>query len=267
MNKFYPTIEQSFGILGILLLMSLLSGFIALLFNGLQMVFPNAVYLTSLGYMVAYALSFGLTIRYAKRKITNEYNQPFSWDFNNIPWVIYVVAIAIGLTNSAITEPLTSLIPMPAWAKELFESMLTNDAFAFITVVILAPVLEEVIFRGIILKGFLKNYNPTKAIIVSALLFGLFHLNPWQAIGASFVGVILGWVYYKTKSIVPCIIIHFVNNLLAFILFNHTNDADGTIMEMFSSTSLYLVFYFATIAITTIGLLIIAKKQETINPD
>ncbi|HPX05911.1 MAG TPA: CPBP family intramembrane metalloprotease, partial [Tenuifilaceae bacterium] len=144
---------------------------------------------------------------------------------------------------------------------------LSKNAFSFITAVILAPVLEELLFRGIILKGFLKNYSPVKAIVVSGLLFGIFHLNPWQAIGASFVGVILGWVYYKTKSIIPCIIIHFVNNLLAFILYNATNDADGTIMEMFSSTSLYLVFYFAIIAITTIGLLIIAKKQETINPD
>lgn len=213
MDKFYPTIKQSFGILGILLLVSFFAGFISLLFAGLQMVFPNAVYLKSLGYMIGYAITFGFTINYLKRKITKEYNQPFSWDFNNTPWVIYVVAIAIGLTNSVITEPITSLIPMPEWAKNLFESMLSKNAFSFITAVILAPVLEEVLFRGIILKGFLKNYSPVKAIVVSGLLFGIFHLNPWQAIGASFVGVILGWVYYKTKSIIPCIIIHFVNNL------------------------------------------------------
>lgn len=62
--------------------------------------------------------------------------------------------------------------------------------------VLLAPVLEEIVFRGIMLDGFPKRYSPTKATLWSALFFGLIHLNPVQSVGAFMLGISLGWLHY-----------------------------------------------------------------------
>ena len=83
---------------------------------------------------------------------------------------------------------------------------------------IFCPVLEEIGVRGILLGGLLKlRCRPWIAILVSALIFALLH-----GIGVHFVvslvfGIILGWLYWRTGSIVLCMIIHVVNNSLSFI--------------------------------------------------
>ena len=83
---------------------------------------------------------------------------------------------------------------------------------------IFCPVLEEIGLRGILLGGLLKSRcRPWLAILVSALIFALLH-----GIGVHFLvsfvfGIILGWLYWRTGSIVLCMIIHVVNNSLSFI--------------------------------------------------
>lgn len=90
---------------------------------------------------------------------------------------------------------------------------------------IFCPVLEEIGVRGILLGGLLKSRcRPWIAIIVTALAFALLH-----GVGVHFVvslvfGIIIGWLYWCTRSIILCMIIHIVNNSLSFIdLSNHTN--------------------------------------------
>ena len=88
----------------------------------------------------------------------------------------------------------------------------------FIGAIFLSPILEEIIFRGIILKGFLTNYSPKKAIFFSAIIFGLVHGEPSQIINAIVIGLFFGWIYYKTKSLGITIILHFIANSSVFIL-------------------------------------------------
>jgi membrane protease YdiL (CAAX protease family) len=79
---------------------------------------------------------------------------------------------------------------------------------------------EEVFFRGILLRRFCGVYSERKAILLSAVLFGLMHLNPWQAMYAFISGLFLGWVYRRFKTIWPCMLLHAYNNILAsFIVY------------------------------------------------
>lgn len=82
-----------------------------------------------------------------------------------------------------------------------------------------APIFEELLFRGIILMGLYKKYNnsPKKAIIVSSTIFAVVHLNIPQGINAFILGIILGGIYYYTKSMKLAIFAHFVNNFFVFI--------------------------------------------------
>ena len=114
-----------------------------------------------------------------------------------------------------IITPVVNLIPMPEVFKEIF--VFNPNLCTFLTIVIAAPLLEELIFRGVMLDGLLKRYSPVKAILVSSILFGFVHLNPWQFVGAFLIGVFIGWIYYHTRSLSLAIIIHAVNNFVSFL--------------------------------------------------
>ena len=84
-------------------------------------------------------------------------------------------------------------------------------------------ILEELTFRGIILNMQLKKYSHVTVIILNGILFGLFHLfnmllgqdlfnTLLQVIYASFLGITLAYVYIKTKSLITCILIHYLFN-------------------------------------------------------
>lgn len=97
-------------------------------------------------------------------------------------------------------------------AMEYFESL--PIVILLIESCIIAPIFEEVLYRGILLKGLINKYNSKIAIVYSALIFGIAHLNIPQGINAFLLGLILGTVFYYTRSIYLCMIMHFVNNLL-----------------------------------------------------
>jgi hypothetical protein len=81
-----------------------------------------------------------------------------------------------------------------------------------VLLVLVAPITEELLFRGIILAGLLARYRAPAAILISTLLFMLVHLNPWQFAGAGGLGLMAGWLYARTRSVVPCILVHMVQN-------------------------------------------------------
>ncbi|GAA0182120.1 hypothetical protein SH2C18_45530 [Clostridium sediminicola] len=113
---------------------------------------------------------------------------------------------------------LTNKIPLPEFILELVEGFLLNPYLVLFSTTIIAPIFEEIIMRGIILEGFLNKYKHRTAIILSALLFGLFHLNIPQFVNAFIMGIIFGIIYYKTRSLILCIVAHMVNNTFAIII-------------------------------------------------
>ena len=138
--------------------------------------------------------------------------------------------------------------------------MIQPNISSFLTILIAAPLLEEVFFRGILLEGFLKNYSPAKAITWSALIFGMVHLNPWQAIGATVDGLLIGWLYWRTNSLIPGLIIHMFNNLIGFF----TGMFHGILLVRgidFISISLAIVITILTVS----GILIRYAKLRIIN--
>ena len=111
---------------------------------------------------------------------------------------------------------------------------------------IYAPIIEEICFRGIMLGGLLKTRcRPWLAILISALLFALLH-----GLGANFVtallfGILVGWLYWRTGSIIPGIIIHITNNSLTAIdLSSRTNTFYLIILVVGLVLLVYGVWWF-----------------------
>lgn len=106
---------------------------------------------------------------------------------------------------------------LPNWLEESFD-LLESDYIGILAVSVLGPILEEMLFRGAITRELLKHYKPMNAILISGLIFGLFHINPAQVLPAMLIGFVLAWLYWRTKSIVPGIVIHIINNSLSCYL-------------------------------------------------
>lgn len=83
---------------------------------------------------------------------------------------------------------------------------------------IYAPFIEEMMYRGIVLNALLKKYSDKIALIVSSLIFGIMHFSLFQSINAFFIGIIIGYLFIKTKSLYLCIFIHFCNNFIVMYL-------------------------------------------------
>ncbi|MCF8335157.1 MAG: CPBP family intramembrane metalloprotease [Bacteroidales bacterium] len=163
----------------------------------------------------------------------------------------YIIILILSLLVIIVIDPLTNLFPVPEQFHDLFETMFSKTIPAFITVVIVAPVLEELIFRGIIQEGFLKNYSPLKAIIWTNLLFGFAHLNPWQFIGAFFMGVFISWVYYKTRNLALPVFIHFINNLGSYLFLYFTDKPviEASLKDIYNDASGYYTLIIACVVL------------------
>ena len=96
----------------------------------------------------------------------------------------------------------------------------------YFVVGLLAPLAEELVFRGAVLRALLRwHKNAWVGIAISAALFALIHMNPAQLPHAFLVGLLLGWMYYRTDSIVPGVVFHWVNNTVAYVLYHIYPDS------------------------------------------
>lgn len=238
---------------GLLLILIIIAISIPVSFFTLSLtkIFPKlSTWLTFLNFV----LSMGLSLFFA---IYTWNSKTFA--IKKTPLLIYFIILPATLAIGVISESLASLIPMPQEVERFFERMITFDLAGFLTVAVAAPILEELIFRGIVLKTFLKKYKPMKAIVLSALLFGIVHFNPWQFIAAFAMGIAIAWVYYQTKSIFPAIFIHFVNNFSGFILGKKYGDINLSTYELVGSTTNYILLIVGSILIIVLSYFLFIK--------
>lgn len=116
-------------------------------------------------------------------------------------------------------ELLAAVFPLSGWERNWFAAIGAGDPGMLLLACVLAPVLEEMLFRGIILRSFLLQYGRWPAICGSAALFGAAHLNLYQYAGAVGVGIFLGWLYERSRSLLPCIALHALYNIGCMLLY------------------------------------------------
>lgn len=148
--------------------------------------------------------------------------------------------------------------------QKLFNAIMQKP-FGIVVVAILAPIVEEIVFRGAILRLLLECFSGKKAwiaIVISAVAFGLFHGNLAQAVNASFLGLILGWLYYRTKSIVPSMVLHLVNNVSTVVMtLAFSSNPDIKVIEMFGNNLPLAVGCLTVSALLAIGTFLLIRKR------
>lgn len=182
-------------------------------------------------------------------------------------WLALIVSVAT-MAASFIAEPVNSLLPdMPEMLKKAMEQLTEGPLWiSLLSVSIFAPLFEEWLCRGLVLRGLLQKMNPFSAIAVSAAFFAILHMNPWQAIPAFILGLLFGYVYYKTGSLKLTMLMHCVNNTLAVVLTRIPSLSDAeTFMDLMSPWA-YICIYIASIlfvAATLITFKAIPQSRNT----
>lgn len=169
----------------------------------------------SLGILVKYAVIV-ILLKWFSNK-TDEQKTKHHLDPRKFVYTAFIIIAFRMIFDNSLTL-LISDITVPDFINDAFEELAVSPIILILTVAIVAPIYEEVIFRGILLKGMAKKINPAIALIISALFFALVHMNIPQGINAFLLGIVIGAIYLKTGSIYLSIFAHFTNNILAITM-------------------------------------------------
>ena len=238
-QEHYPGVGQSIGITGFFLVLMVAFVPIIPLFGFIDMDFG----------VFAYYLAFSLTAVWVvnRWRFRRTGQSGFHYRLADLRFLPLLALAALAL-QTGVMAPLLRKIPIPEALQGLEMYSFTDTGFfSLLTIVVLAPVFEELLFRGIIQDGLMKRIGPWPAIFLSSFLFGFMHLNPWQFVTGVVMGIFIGWVYYMTRDILMAIALHLFNNLFAIL--THKISViladDGKVPTLaagiFSGTSYYLV--------------------------
>lgn len=130
------------------------------------------------------------------------------------------IGIAVITGAAYINSYMVAVFDYSSFSEEVLWNQSTSANYqlilAFLTTAVIPAFVEEFLFRGLILSN-LRPYGTTAAVVASALLFGMMHQNIEQILYTTVAGLVLGFLYVKTESLWPCILMHFVNNFISVL--------------------------------------------------
>lgn len=142
----------------------------------------------------------------------------FPFNFENFNWKILGKLFLIYVPLLILLGALSNLVNIPGYTEKIIEKISPENLLVFfLNFVILAPIMEELIFRGILLSYLMKQIPTQQAILFSSLLFGLIHGNLDQMVFAALGGIFLAYACLKSNSLAVPIFFHALNNLLTFL--------------------------------------------------
>lgn len=181
----------------------------------------NLAYMT-MGLHMIYIICFGIWYYKAFYKNKSAGEKISRRTFLSINTPLLIVA---GFFCQAATDGILTMVrPCFPNAFSQYDKLVSSVSGAnaswpmYIAVLLLAPIGEELLFRGVI-QGYASKYMaPSLAVIFQGLLFGIYHGNPVQGVYAAVLGCILGFVVYKTNCLFPSILLHFCINASLYII-------------------------------------------------
>lgn len=259
-SRYRNYVLDSHGALIMIMALILSSALIALVVYFSLTIFHTDIRYADAFNILSYLFSFLPVIAAFDYFVMRKNGKTLNFNMQSRPFHVYLLIFPMMFGMMLIAEFTTSFIPISGpvfgeWYRMFSEQMesISDDTFTvFLLVSFFAPIIEEILFRGIIQKGMInKGIKPKTAIIISALIFGCAHFNPWQFIGAFLLGIVLGVVYFKTKSLLMPILLHFFNNTIAAVMmkFYYTESFSELLkipnyIVLLAGIIIFAVFYY-----------------------
>ena len=186
--------------------------------------------------------------------------------FGEVPGKTIWLSIPLIVAGMFFINLCSEFLGLPDLMQDTFLAM-SRNIFGIISITIMAPLVEELLFRGAI-QGYMlrKGMKPLHAILIASAIFGIIHMNPIQIPFAFAIGMIFGWLYYRTGSVVPGIIGHFINNSIACLqMATLTEEEFNTkTIEWLGAGPTYVLFAISLAVM--IGMFLYLKKRLPIAP-
>ena len=166
------------------------------------------------------------------------------------PWMVLMwsVIAAIGALIPSIWVQ-EQMPELPNFVENEFDMILSNR-WGYLAIGLLAPLSEEIVLRGAVLRSLLnkplfagcsERLNVWTAIGISAFFFAIIHFNPAQMPHAFVIGLLLGWMYWRTGSILPGVAYHWANNSIAYIMYNIYPNPDIKLIDIFKGSEQHVL--------------------------
>ena len=182
--------------------------------------------------------------------------------------LLYTILFSLGLIiiSDELDRIMQVFIPAPDYITDL-DQLLSPDTIMgfillFIAVSIFAPIGEEILFRGF-LQQFLEQYwkDTTKAILVTSLIFSAIHFNPYWFIQIYLLGIMLGFLTWKTNSVIPSIILHGLNNTMA-MLFSFSDSAESSLYTYNGHVAPWIIIFAVLFTISGFKMINQVKNKK-----
>lgn len=204
-------------------------------------------------FMLNYLLSMGLAFVAVTlfERIVFKRIMPIEVKRGGFDPVAVLAGVVLLIALSVVLSPLSTILSVD-------NRVFPNGPCTLITIVVLAPILEELIFRGRLYNTLQRNASPLLAASLSALAFGAVHLNPIVMIEALLVGVIFSYFYLLKRSIITPIILHMCNNAIAYALLALSYQG-VPLRQIIGGENMTIVLYIASAIIVVAGAAIIVR--------
>lgn len=259
-----PGVEGMCALLGMFLVGSILGSVLTLI---ISLCFPGDTF-DKYMMLVSYPVSFIPPMLYASAKsrsnsfFTRSCPLDSSWfgAYSGVMMAVLCIVCTFAITFLGDTSMIL-MPPMPEWLEAAMAQMMSGMPVwaSFICVSIFAPVFEEWLCRGVILRGLLTKMKPVWAIIISALFFAIIHMNPWQGIPAMFFGLVSGYLYYKTGSLKLTMLMHFTNNTAALIVGNLESLKDYDTLYQCLDHGIYAAIFALAVGVIAATIAIVRR--------
>lgn len=187
-----------------------------------------------------------------------------NFGMKNLPAII-ITAIGAFIVGNIACMPISNIVndSMSTYSDSMSTLMSSQSIWVVWFVIGIVPAIsEETLFRGYLLSSLRQKTKPIVYIIVTALMFGIYHMNLYQGCYAFLLGLVLAYVVYKTNSIFASAIIHFICNSMAVIL------SMTTIINLEKISDIQLIgIGIAGLVMLVAGLWFISRKKNEVTAD
>ena len=255
-SKTYPTWGDLVAIIGIYVAASLCFGWLALPLGQFEIIPQGCVQMIVYVLTFVSTISYALWVRWLRTGRRGEREPLFTGWKLALTWIFFCMITLFAAT--ILIEPVVALFP-ERWL-ELLDEHMRLGGWMMLTVIVAAPILEEILFRGIIQGSLVRKYGPWRGVLVASAIFGVVHGIPQQVVNAFFVGAVLGFVYYCSRSLIVVMVIHAINNAFSYFSWIMGGEQMKFTWEMIDDRRIYLMLYVVAFVVLVLFYVAVVRR-------
>ncbi len=218
-----------------------------------------------LGYLFQFSVTIGFGL-YQRKTHSPQGTPSLKMGIKKLDFTIILLGTIVVLATGIVIEPLLETFPNK-YIDQLSAQM-GAGGWMMVTSIVVAPVMEETLFRGIVQHSLTRKYGAWRGLLIASAVFGIVHFNPQQVVNAFMVGLILGYIYYRTEALLPVILIHCINNAISYFSWVLGGERIVFTRELFGNDAVYQIVYVTScvlvlVCFVSIGLRIGRERKRT----